>query len=49
MLDEIHERSLNMDVIIGLLSYIMSNSNKKLKVIISSATLDKAVKQPFID
>lgn len=48
MLDEVHERSLNMDILIGLLASSMNNNLNNLKIIISSATLDDSVKNPFI-
>ncbi len=41
MLDDIHQRSLNTDVLIGFMKKIMKK-RKDLKLIISSATLDGA-------
>ena len=41
MLDEIHERGVNMDILIGLLAYHLSQRKyPNLKVILSSATMD---------
>lgn len=39
MLDDIHERSLNTDMLIGFLKKIMYKRQNQLKLIISSATL----------
>ncbi|XP_046400356.1 probable ATP-dependent RNA helicase DHX35 [Ischnura elegans] len=39
MLDEVHERTLNTDIVMGLLKKIIKK-NKRLKLIISSATVD---------
>ena len=39
MLDDIHERSINTDILIGFLKKIMIK-RKDLKLILSSATLD---------
>jgi HrpA-like RNA helicase len=39
MLDDIHERSINTDVLIGFLKKIMFK-RRDLKLILSSATLD---------
>lgn len=39
MIDDIHERSLNTDILLGLLKKIR-RKNTKLKLIISSATID---------
>lgn len=44
ILDEVHERSVNIDFSIALLAKMMSeNPNKSLKVILSSATIDPEV------
>ena len=47
MLDEVHERGINMDLLIGLFAYHMSNSKSKIKLILSSATMDQVLKNPF--
>jgi ATP-dependent RNA helicase DDX35 len=39
MIDDIHERTLNSDIILGLLKKIR-RKRKDLKIIVSSATLD---------
>ena len=39
MVDDVHERTVNTDIILGLLKKIR-RKNKDLKLIISSATLD---------
>ncbi|XP_071450237.1 probable ATP-dependent RNA helicase DHX35 [Hetaerina americana] len=39
ILDEVHERTLNTDIVLGLLKKILKK-NKKLKLVISSATVD---------
>ncbi len=48
MVDEAHERSLNIDFILGLLKEIMKE-RKDLKVIISSATINPAVFSDYFD
>ncbi len=48
MVDEAHERSLNIDFILGLLKDIM-RERKDLKVIISSATINPAVFSDYFD
>ena len=47
MLDEVHERGINMDLLIGMLAYYMKNTNSKIKLILSSATMDQVLKIPF--
>jgi len=39
MIDDIHERTLNTDILLGLLKKIR-RKNPSLKLIISSATID---------
>ncbi len=48
MVDEAHERSLNIDFILGLLKEIIQKRND-LKVIISSATINTSVFSHFFD
>jgi RNA helicase HrpA len=48
MVDEAHERSLNIDFILGLLKDIMKERSD-LKVIISSATINPAVFSDYFD
>ncbi|KAI4340652.1 hypothetical protein MLD38_025465 [Melastoma candidum] len=40
ILDEAHERSLNTDILLGLMKRLMKITSTKLKVLITSATLD---------
>ncbi|GAB2214360.1 hypothetical protein Droror1_Dr00018703 [Drosera rotundifolia] len=40
ILDEAHERSLNMDILLGLMKRLVSMRGSKLKVLVTSATLD---------
>lgn len=48
MLDDIHERSLNTDMLIGFLKKIMYRRAGSLKLIVSSATLEgEHIKQFF--
>ncbi|VDN28306.1 unnamed protein product [Gongylonema pulchrum] len=46
MIDEAHERSLNTDVILGLLRKVMA-VRQDLRIIVSSATLDAVVNSIF--
>ncbi|VDN30794.1 unnamed protein product [Gongylonema pulchrum] len=46
MIDEAHERSLNTDVILGLLRKVMA-VRQDLRIIVSSATLDAVVSSIF--
>ena len=39
MVDDIHERTINSDMVLGLLKKI-KKKNKNLKIIVSSATMD---------
>ena len=48
MVDEAHERSLNIDFILGLLKQIIAHRSD-LKVIISSATINTSVFSSFFD
>ncbi len=48
MVDEAHERSLNIDFILGLLKHILANRSD-FKVIISSATINAAVFSEYYD
>lgn len=48
MVDEAHERSLNIDFILGLLKEILKNRSD-FKVIISSATINTAVFSKYFD
>lgn len=48
MVDEAHERSLNIDFILGLLKEII-RERKDLKIIISSATINTSVFSSFFD
>lgn len=48
MIDEAHERSLNIDFILGLLKEIIT-LRKDLKIIISSATINTSVFSRFFD
>jgi ATP-dependent RNA helicase DDX35 len=48
MVDEAHERSLNTDILMGLLKKIQQR-RRKLKVIISSATMDAEKIKHFFD
>ena len=49
ILDEVHERSANIDISIALLAKLMKENAKynNVKVILSSATMDPAVYAPF--
>ena len=49
-LDEVHERSINIDLCLAFLARLLTNQpglKSKLKIIISSATLDKSVPNLF--
>ena len=48
MLDEVHERSLNIDFLLGYLKRLLKR-RRNLKVIISSATLESAQLSEFFD
>lgn len=48
MVDEAHERSLNIDFILGLLKNVLAN-RPEFKVIISSATLNTSVFSEYFD
>lgn len=48
MLDDIHERSINTDILLGFLKKIMYK-RKDLKLILSSATLDGGRLQKFFE
>ena len=48
MVDEAHERSLNVDFLLGILKRILAK-RKDLKVVVSSATLDAARFAAFFD
>ena len=48
ILDEVHERDLYADVLLGLLKTIISKSNE-LKVIVMSASLDISMFQKYLD
>jgi HrpA-like RNA helicase len=48
LVDEAHERSLNIDFILGLLKEVMAQ-RKEFKVIISSATINTKVFSEFFD
>lgn len=47
ILDEIHERGINVDICLALLSQILNKNNNKFKLILSSATLDDKIKNMF--
>ncbi|CAF1156177.1 unnamed protein product, partial [Didymodactylos carnosus] len=50
MLDEVHERSVNIDLCIALIIRLLTTQpylNHRLKIIISSATLDNAICKKF--
>lgn len=40
MIDEIHERSANIDILLLLLFYYCKMKNRKIKIILCSATID---------
>lgn len=40
VLDEAHERTINIDVIIGILNNLFKKARKNFKVIITSASMD---------
>jgi len=40
IIDEVHERTINTDILLGLIKKI-SSENPSLKIIITSATLDE--------
>ncbi|KAG8226223.1 hypothetical protein J437_LFUL006325 [Ladona fulva] len=48
MLDEVHERTLNTDILMGLLKKILKK-NKRLKLIVSSATVDAEFLKSFFN
>ncbi|XP_014251825.1 probable ATP-dependent RNA helicase DHX35 [Cimex lectularius] len=48
MLDEVHERTLNTDILMGLLKKIIKK-NTNLKLIIASATVDAELLQQFFN
>jgi HrpA-like RNA helicase len=48
MVDEAHERSLNIDFILGLLKHILE-SRPEFKVIISSATINAEIFSEYFD
>jgi HrpA-like RNA helicase len=46
MIDEAHERTTNVDIILGLLKKII-RKRKDLKIVISSATIDAEYMRDF--
>lgn len=48
MLDEVHERSLNGDILMGLLRKILKK-RKELRLVVSSATMDAEELQKYFD
>lgn len=40
MLDEVHERSLQMDLLLGLVKKVLRKRPNDLRIIVSSATLE---------
>jgi ATP-dependent RNA helicase DDX35 len=49
MIDEVHERTVNTDLLLGLLKKIAKKRRNDMKLVISSATLDSLLWKRYFD